>query len=128
VLGPAHRDTLAARVSVGVVEVQEGKYREAEEQLRGTCQAFVEAKLDVWERYSCQVALGASLAGQKRPDEAEPLLLAAYQGLRAREASIPAASKPIIERTAQWLARLYTEEGKPELAAQWKKISPDRGN
>lgn len=43
-----------------------------------------------WERYNCQSLLGASLAGEREYDEAEPLLASGYQGMSQRQASIPA--------------------------------------
>lgn len=67
--------------------------------------------------------LGRSLSGQKRYSEAEPLLLAGYQGMSQREATIPAASRPAYARISDWLAQLYTDQGKPELALRWKKAS-----
>ena len=37
--------------------------------------------------------MGATLLGQKKYAEAEPLLLAGYEGMKQREAKIPAAGK-----------------------------------
>ena len=127
VLGPTHADTLASRVYLGMAEILQTRYREAESELRSTCDAYSEAKLQVWERYSCAGMLGISLVGQKRLEEAEPLLLAGYRGLSEREASIPAASKRQIGRLAVWLSRLYREEGKTEAAEKWSRISTGTG-
>jgi serine/threonine protein kinase len=123
VLGPSHVDTLATRVALGGVEISEAKYTEAETDLRATCDAFDKAGLQVWQRYFCVELLGASLVAEKRLDDAEPLLLAAYRGLKEREASIPAASKQVISRTAEWLTRLYREKGDTEMTEKWKGIS-----
>jgi hypothetical protein len=120
-LGATHRDTLESWVQTAMAQMLQRKFEKAEGTLRPTCNAYVDAKLDVWQRYSCQVLLAESLVAEKRFNEAEPMLLAGYDGLRQREASIPAVSKPTLDRAAAWLVRLYTEEGKPELAEQWKK-------
>jgi serine/threonine-protein kinase len=123
VLGAMHPDTLQSQISLGVAEILQLKYTEAEGSLRGTCDAYEQAKLQVWQRYYCEAMLGASLEGQKRFAEAEPLLVSGYQGLRARENSIPANARNALTRAGEWLARLYTEEGKPELAPQGKGSS-----
>ncbi len=123
VLGPLHEETLAIRITVGTVRIQQRKYREAETELRDTYEAYSKTKLQVWERYWCSAMLGASLVAQKRLEEAEPFLLEGYRGLKQREATIPAISKGYIPTTAGWIARLYREEGKPELAEQWNRIS-----
>jgi tRNA A-37 threonylcarbamoyl transferase component Bud32 len=124
VLGPAHPDTLESWVQMATAQMLQGKFAQAEATLRPVCIAYVDAQLDVWQRYSCQALLGESLVGGKRLSEAEPLLLAGYEGLRQREAAIPATGKPAIDRAAGWLVRLYTEEGKPDLAEQWKNKLP----
>ena len=124
VLGSAHRDTLESWVQAATAQMLQRKFAQAEGTLQRVCKAYVDAKLDVWQRYSCEALWGESLVAEKRLSEAEPLLLAGYDGLRQREASVPAVSRPTIDRAAEWLARLYTEEGKSDLAEQWKKKSP----
>jgi tetratricopeptide (TPR) repeat protein len=124
-LGPAHEDTLASRLSLASVEIMEKKYREAENELRGACDTYAAAGLKVWRRHFCTGLLGASLVGEKRLDEAEPLLLDAYRGLREESASMSAASRGVVARMAGWLVRLYREQGKPDLAAQWEVASGD---
>ena len=42
--------------------------------------------------------LGAALAGQKKYAEAEPLLIGGYEGLKAREARIPAPARGRLRR------------------------------
>jgi hypothetical protein len=80
-------------------------------------------------RYSIEAAHGACLAGQKKYDEAEPLLLDAIEGLRDCEDK---ALQPLtperrgveagkIDEALNWLVRLYDERGKPDEAAKWRK-------
>lgn len=120
VLGPAHRDTLESWMQSGIAQMLEKKWADAEVTLRRAHEAYVEAKLDVWQRYYAEALLGETLVAEKRLGEAEPILLAGYEGLRQREAAIPAVSKPAVGRAAEWLARLYREAGKVELAEEWK--------
>lgn len=126
VLGATHRDTLESWVEVGTAEILQRKFPEAESTIRPVCAEYSEAKLDVWERYLCQAILGESLVGQKRFEEAEPLLLAGYDGMQARQASMTALSKRSLERTAQWVMRLYRDQGKPELAEKWSSAHNSR--
>jgi hypothetical protein len=123
VLGSAHPDTLESWYQVGIAQMLQKNYAQAEATQRRVLNAYVDAKLDVWQRYSCEALLGESLVAEKRWSEAEPILLAGYDGMRQREASIPAASRANVRNAAGWLVRLYTEEGKPDLAEQWKQKS-----
>jgi tetratricopeptide (TPR) repeat protein len=68
--------------------------------------------------------LGASLLGQRRHAEAEPLLVQGYQGLTPRTAARDARSIPLDKRrrieALGWLVQLYEEWGKPDEAAKWR--------
>jgi len=122
-LGAAHRDTLDSWLQVATAQMFQKKYTEAEVTLRRVANADEETKLEVWQRYYSQVLLGETLVGEKRLSEAEPILLSGFSALQQHEASIPAVSRRALDRAAEWIARLYTEEGKPDLAEQWKKKS-----
>ena len=63
----------------------------------------------------------ADLLGQKNYADAEPLLLAGYEGMKAREAKIPPAGKPRLTEAIQRLVDLYGAWGKPDQAAEWRK-------
>jgi non-specific serine/threonine protein kinase/serine/threonine-protein kinase len=88
-LGDEHPDTLESRASLGRVWLLQQKYSEAEGTLRDALKAYERALPDSWNRFHCQSLLGASLAGQKKLAEAEPLLLSGYDGMKQREAAIP---------------------------------------
>jgi hypothetical protein len=74
-----------------------------------------------WQRFRAESLLGASLAGQKKYPEAEPLLLAGYQGLAARKDRMGVSDWYHVDRAHEWLVKLYQDWGKPEKAAEWKK-------
>lgn len=78
---------------------------------------------DNWRAFETRALLGASLLGQKKYAEAEPELLRADEGLKAREARIPAASRKIVAETVDWIVRLYEAWGKPDRAAEWRSSS-----
>ncbi len=75
--------------------------------------------------------LGGALAGQKKFQEAEPLLVEGYSGMKAREAKIPPAAQPRLPEALQRLIDLYTAWEKPEQAAEWKQkleeLTPAKG-
>jgi hypothetical protein len=65
-------------------------------------------------------ALGAALAGQKKYAEAEPLLRAAYEGVKkARWADGPWGTS-VLTDTLDRLAHLETARGNPAEAARWR--------
>ena len=93
---------------------------DAEPYLR-ECLTIREKKLpDNWLFFNTKSMLGSALAGQKKFDEAEPLLLAGYEGMKKREVNIPAASKAILTEALQRLVDLYTTWNKPDKTAEWQ--------
>jgi hypothetical protein len=64
--------------------------------------------------------LGEVMLGQKRYAEAEPLIVAGYEGMKARESEIPPPSRPLLPEAAARVIRFYEAWGKPEQAAEWK--------
>ena len=64
--------------------------------------------------------MGQSLAGQKKYDEAEPLLLSGLQGLEQSKATIAAFSLHFIEEARESLAEVYRVRGKTGKAAELK--------
>jgi hypothetical protein len=54
------------------------------------------------------IGVGGALLGQKRYDEAEPLLLKGYDGMKQRSANIPPQAKERLTEAAERLLLLYT--------------------
>jgi eukaryotic-like serine/threonine-protein kinase len=87
-----------------------------------------------WLRYSIEAAHGASLAGQKKYDKAEPLLRDAIESFRDCEDRVLQSLTPErrgveaakIDEALNWLVRLYEETGKPKDAAKWREIQNRR--
>jgi hypothetical protein len=78
---------------------------------------------DDWQCFRAESLLGASLAGQKKYAEAEPLLLEGYRGMAARKERIRVPDWHHLDRAREWIAKLYQAWGKPEKAAEWKSQS-----
>jgi hypothetical protein len=97
------------------------KFAEAEALAR-ECLAIREKQIpDDWRTFNARSMVGGALLGQKKYAEAEPLLLAGYEGMKQRETQIPPAGKPRLKETLQRLVQLYEETNRPDKAAEWKQ-------
>jgi eukaryotic-like serine/threonine-protein kinase len=114
-------DIQTAVANLALVYVLEGKFAESERLARQTLEFDEKNQPDVWERFRAESLLGASLAGEKKYSEAEPLLLAGYQGMLARKQRTGVANWYHLDRAREWLAQFYESWGKPEKAAAWRK-------
>jgi tetratricopeptide (TPR) repeat protein/tRNA A-37 threonylcarbamoyl transferase component Bud32 len=120
-LGSEHPDVAVSLEQLGEVLREEAKLDEVEPLLR-ECLSIREKKLpDGWPTFSARSALGENLMARKQYAEAEPLLISGYNGLREREAKIPAANKPRLHEAAERLIRFYEETAQPDKAAEWKR-------
>ena len=121
VTGPQHRDTLATLASLGQVRIHEQKYATAEPPLREALRSYQKTMPEHWRRYRTESLMGASLAGQGKLEEAEPLLLSGYQGLLQRQSSIPVDYRSDLAQTGEWIVRLYRNWGRDRQAAEWRR-------
>jgi len=120
-LGAKHPKTVDVMGSLGEVQIQQGKYAAAEPLLREALSNWETANPNSWKRYYGQTLLGTSLSGQKRFEEAEPLLLSGYQGLLERQATIPAGSERVGPEAGLRIAQLYENWGQTEKAVVWRE-------
>ena len=77
--------------------------------------------LDSWQGYAIQSILGETLESQDRLTEAEPLLMAGYEGLLQQRTNIPWENRILVEQAADRIFQLYQRWGRPEKAADWQK-------
>jgi hypothetical protein len=90
--------------------------------LRDNLMILEQKQPDQWSTYHTRSVLGAALLGQAKYDEAEPLLLAGYEGMKQREPKIPAASKVgLLIEAAERLVRLYDARGQKDATEAWRK-------
>jgi serine/threonine protein kinase/lipopolysaccharide biosynthesis regulator YciM len=119
-LGDEHPDTLVSKSRLGMVYLALGKYAQAEPLLR-ECLAIREKKEpDAWRTFNARSLLGGALLGQQKYAEAEPLLLQGYDGMKQREASIPAQGKVRLSEALERLVQLYDAWGKKDKADEWR--------
>ncbi len=120
-LGPEHPDTMASAADLALAYISQGKFTESEPLAREALEFDRKKQPDDWQRFRAESLLGASLAGQKKYAEAEPLLLEGYQGMLARKDRIGVPDQYHLDRAREWLVQLYQAWGKPGKAADWRK-------
>jgi eukaryotic-like serine/threonine-protein kinase len=121
VLGPANPDTLSTMGALAEVELKQQKCADAEPLLREAVSTTEKTGPDTWNRYYLQALLGASLAGQKRFAEAEPLLVSGREGMLQRQATVPTDNLSRMVQAGQRIVELYESWGKLEKAAEWRQ-------
>ena len=77
-----------------------------------------------WSRFHSESLLGESLLGQKKFDEAKPLLIEGYEGMKEREAKIPAPLKHHLTEAGERVVRLYEAMGRTDRADEWRRKLP----
>jgi hypothetical protein len=123
--GPKHPVTVNAIESLGFVMLREQKYRDAEPILRQLVAIRDEKSPQPWRPGFARNLLGASLAGQRRFAEAEPLIVGGYEQMVAQRSTIPAFFHVFFTDSGQRVVDLYTAWGKPAQAGAWrKKLAP----
>jgi Flp pilus assembly protein TadD len=113
-----------ARISLNLLNREEWSLAEP---LLRECLRIRDAKMpDEWLTFNTRSMLGGSLLGQKKYTEAEPLLIAGYQGMRARQERIPKEAAARLTEAGQRVVRLYEDWGKPEKVLEWRsRIAAD---
>jgi hypothetical protein len=99
--------------------VYQGKSLQAEPLLRECVAIRDKAMPNDWRRFFAMSLLGRALLDRAQYVEAEPLVVAGYEGMKAREAKIPAMSKPHLSNAARQVVRLYEAWDKREQAQSW---------
>ena len=96
------------------------EYSEAEAVARECLAIRERVQPDFWLTSNARSLLGGSLLGQGRIAEAAPLIVAGYEGLKARETSIPMFARMRMPQAGERLADLYEAQGEPAKAAEWR--------
>src|SRR5262249_782981 len=120
-LGAEHPDTMASATDLALAYLSQGKFSESEPLAREALEFDRKKQPDDWQRFHAESLLGVSLAGQKKFDEAEPLLLEGYQGMLARKERMAVPDWYHVDRAREWIVQLYRAWGKPAKASAWRK-------
>jgi serine/threonine protein kinase/Tfp pilus assembly protein PilF len=113
-------DTLDTMANLALLHQSQGKFAAAEALAREAVEADQKMRPDDWQRFFSESLLGASLAGEKKYADAEPLLLEGYRGMDARKQKIDAPDRYRLDRAREWLVQLYQAWGKPDKAAEFR--------
>jgi tetratricopeptide (TPR) repeat protein len=105
----------------GVDLLDRGRHAEAGPILRECLAIRRKAQPGDWKTFDAQSSVGAALLGQGAYAEAEPLLVAGYEGLKAREKEIPRFfARYRLAEAGGRIVRLYEARGQLEQAAAWR--------
>ncbi len=118
-LVPGHPDTLASMDNLARADLAD-RPAEAERLARDCLEIREHSAPDDWRTFETRSLLGGSLLRQQRFAEAEPLLFRGYEGMKAREARIPAPARKRLTEARDRIILLYDAWNKPDQAADWK--------
>ena len=113
-------DTLGAQADLALAYQSQRKFAECEPLAREVMTIERKKQPDDWLGYYGGSLLGACLTGQKKYDEAEPLLVEGYRGILARKDKIAISDRYFLDRARGWIISLYEVWGKPAKAAAWQ--------
>jgi len=119
-LGRENQLTLMTAADLALAYLSQGKFAQSESLARDTVRVYREKYPDDWHRSFVESLLGASLKGQKKYAEAEPLLLLGYREMSARKGGMAVPDRYRVDLAGEWLRQLYQAWGKLEKAAEWK--------
>ena len=120
-LGSEDPETIASAADLALAYQSQGKFVESEPLAREAMEVDRREQPDSWQRFRAESLVGASLDGQKKFAEAEPLLLEGYQGMLARKQRMAAKDWYHLDRAREWIVQLYQAWGKPAKASAWRK-------
>jgi hypothetical protein len=111
-LGSAHPDTMTSAADLALAYLSQGKFAQSEPLAHEAVEFDRKARPADWQRFRAESLLGATLAGQKKYAEAEPLLLEGYRGMLARKDHIDVANWYHLDRAHQWIVQLARDRKK----------------
>jgi tetratricopeptide (TPR) repeat protein len=98
------------------------QFAPAEEMLRECLSIREKKQPEVWTTFNTLSLLGGALRGQKKYADAEPPLVKGYEGLKAREKSIPPQGATRIPEALDRLIELYTATNKPDEVKKYQSL------
>jgi hypothetical protein len=107
--------------TLGLLLLQANAFTEAEPLLRECLTIREKNAPDAWNTFNTQSMLGGALLGQKKYDEAEPLLLKGYEGMKQRADTIPEPGEIRLTEAVERLVRLFDATGQHDQAAAYRR-------
>ncbi len=97
-------------------------FAEAEPLLKEAIEIRQRTQPDMWTTYNTVSMLGGVLMQQNKNAEAEPLLIKGYEGLAARESSIPPQGRLRVAEALQRLIKFYRATDKTDQAEKYSRL------
>ena len=107
--------------SFSLMLLQVKAYADAEPLLRECLAIREKTQPDLWNTFTARSMLGGALLGQKKYEDAEPLLIAGYDGMKRREPTIPPPAKDRLPEALERLVQLYDAIDKPDEGRRSRK-------
>lgn len=104
----------------GLTQLTLKAWHESEELLRESLAIREKTQPDAWTTFSTQSMLGGARLGQKKYADAQPLLLAGYEGMKQREKTIPPQGQVRLIEAIDRLIDLFTATNKPGEVRKWQ--------
>jgi tetratricopeptide (TPR) repeat protein len=118
---PKDSPQLAGQMATfGLTLLEMRAYADAEPLLRECLSIREKKEPEAWTTFNTLSMLGGALLGQKKYADAEPLLVKGYDGMKAREKTIPPQGTTRIPEALDRLIALYTATNKPKEAKKWR--------
>lgn len=111
---------LITQVSKALLKCQQ--FASAEEMLRESLSIRKDKEPEKWTTFNTMSMLGGALLGQKKYGDAEPFLLQGYEGMKAREKTIPPQASTRIPEALDRLIELYTATNKPDEVKKYQEL------
>jgi hypothetical protein len=105
---------------IGQGQLEQKKWAEAEAVLRECLAIREKTQPGEWTTFNTRSTLGGSLLGQKKYDQAEPLIVSGYEGMKQREKTIPPQDATRIPQALDRLIDFYIATNKPDEAKKWQ--------
>jgi tetratricopeptide (TPR) repeat protein len=109
------------RMRLGKNFLHSNKPAEAESVLREALAIYEKIDAVCPDRFHVQSLLGAALLDQQRYADAAPHLLHGYEGMKQREARLPANEKRRLTEAGERIVRFYQVTQQPEKARAWRE-------
>lgn len=118
VSGAKHPQTLEMMARVGELRIDQGRFAEAEALLKESLDLQKDAT--TYRRYWTENLFGASLSGMKRYAEAEPELLAGFEGMKQKAMTVAELNRQKIAKAKGFIQKMYQSSGQTAKAAEWR--------
>jgi serine/threonine protein kinase len=119
--GPTSLPYASCLAGVGLYQLRQHTYVEAERTLREALAIYAQRAPDAWTTFHLRSLLGGSLTTQGRYAEAEPLLVAGYEGMKQRQGLMPTRIKFRLREALDRLLRLYEVTGHQDRASRGRQ-------